>query len=57
MVVPPKKFYCLLDSQMAHVGNIVGQSNNLSVQTNIIWHDDLVNSGAVAGTGRLRRVL
>jgi hypothetical protein len=44
MVVPPKKFHRLLNSQMAHMGYIVGQSNNLSVQTNIVQHNDLISS-------------
>jgi hypothetical protein len=44
MVVPLKKFHHLLDSQMAHVRYIVGQSDNLQAQTNIIWHDDLISS-------------
>jgi hypothetical protein len=44
MIVPLKKFHHLLNSQMANVEYIMGQSNNLSVQTNIIWHNDLISS-------------
>jgi hypothetical protein len=44
MVAPLKKLYHLLDSWVAHVGYIMGQSDQFCAQTNIIRHNDPLSS-------------
>jgi hypothetical protein len=44
MIVPLKKFNHLLDSWMAHVGYVMGQSDQLSAKADIARHNDPLSS-------------